>query len=158
MLRTPIISVGNILMSDEDMGIAAARALMDENLTAGVEVVDACCALCDTLTGPEGLDRVIEVDAVRSSGNQGDVCEFESTVLVDGRQAPGSYGSLHKIGLPESTAMSELAGTASPVTTTGQESRNIELGAEFSGIIRSRMASVLSIVRGELSSISEGQS
>jgi hydrogenase maturation protease len=157
MPRTMIIGVGNILLSDEGVGVAAARALMKEKLPAGVEVMDAGCALCDVIMGLDGFDRLIIVDAVRGGGDPGDIYRLDPDSLADGSPARRPL-SLHETGVLESIAMARLAGTRlPPITIIGVEPHTIEPGTQLSEHLSSRMPDILKAVRNELGTTHESR-
>lgn len=154
MKKTLVIGVGNTLLSDEGVGVAVAKALMDEELPAGVQVMDAGCALCDMLIGLDEFDQVIIVDAVRGGGNPGDIYRFDSTVLADRSSAPHCSASLHEIGLLESIAMAEIAGTeVPPITIIGVEPLKLELSTELSNLVKSKIPNIVEVVRREIAGV-----
>jgi hydrogenase maturation protease len=149
--KTLIIGVGNTLMSDEGVGVAVAKALMNENLPAGVQVVDAGCALLNVLMDLEGFDRVVIIDAAAGGGRPGNIYRFDSSVLADKTAAPRCLTSLHEIGVPESIAMAEISGSEiPPVTIIGVEPSSLELGTELSGPIKSKIPDIVQAVKNEL--------
>lgn len=146
-----IIGTGNELMSDEGVGVAVARALMKEELPAGVQIVDAGCAPLDVLAGAGDYRRLIIVDAVRAGGAPGDVYRIEWGEMKDAVKKRWSFTSAHGIDLPASIAMTELAGTTlPPITIIGVEPGKVEFGADLSDVLKLRLPRIVDLVKGEL--------
>jgi hydrogenase maturation protease len=66
-----ILGVGNLLMSDDGVGVHAARGLA-RNPPPGVEVVDAGTDVLSTLPFLERASHALIIDAVRAGGSPGD--------------------------------------------------------------------------------------
>jgi hydrogenase maturation protease len=105
-----VVGLGNELLSDEAVGIAASRKLADTTGAAEVEILDGGTlglALAPALGGRQG---VILLDALR------DPEHAPGTVLVlEGEDVPRSRHlslSVHQIGPAEMLAAAELAGDA----------------------------------------------
>lgn len=101
-MKTLVLGLGNELLSDDGVGIAAARSLQIE--LAGVEDIDvvesslAGIALLDLFLG---YDRAIVIDAIRTRRSPpGSVIEL-SPADLDPVEAP----SPHFTGLPEMLAV-----------------------------------------------------
>ncbi len=151
MNKVLVIGVGNILVSDEGVGVAVVRKLMDEKLPAGVEVIDAGCALADTLIHFEGISKAIIIDAVKGGGNPGDIYRFDIDALKGKTKRPGFSASLHDIGLQESIGLAELSGWEPPeIIIIGVEPEKLELGMEMSDTIKAKVPAIIDVVLGEI--------
>ena len=151
MKRILVLGIGNMLMSDEGVGVAVVKKLMSEDLPPGVEVMDAGCALCDTLIGLAEFDRLIIIDAVQGGGSPGCIYRFGEEVLAGKDQTPGCTVTLHEIGLLESIAMVDVSGIrVPPITIIGVEPLRLELGTELSDIIKSKVPEIVKLVKSEL--------
>ncbi len=156
MQRTLIIGVGNTLLSDEGVGVAVAKELMNEKLPAGVHVMDAGCALLNVLIDLDEFDKVIIVDAVSGGGKPGDIYRFDSSALADKASAPRCSASLHEIGILESIAMAEISGAkVPPITIIGVEPAKLELGTELSDQLKSKIPDIVRILKNELAETPE---
>lgn len=95
-MRTLVIGLGNDLLADDAVGIAAAR-LLTTRLAGRADVVAtsaAGIALLDTMIG---YDRVIVIDAVVTGRHPlGSILEIETDAL-----RPTASPSPHYVGLPE---------------------------------------------------------
>jgi hydrogenase maturation protease len=71
MGKNLILGVGNLLLTDEGIGIHAVRKLLEMNgLPEDLEIVDGGTAGLDLLYYLEGVDRLVIVDAVETGGHQ----------------------------------------------------------------------------------------
>jgi hydrogenase maturation protease len=99
MTKTVILGVGNLLLTDDGVGIHAIQKLqVDYSLPAGVQVVDGGTCGLDLLQFLEGVDHLIIIDAARLGKTPG------SIVRLEGDQVPAYLAlktSPHEIGLPE---------------------------------------------------------
>ncbi|MRR28824.1 hydrogenase maturation protease [bacterium] len=99
MTKTVILGVGNLLLTDDGVGIHAIQKLQaDYSLPAGVQVVDGGTCGLDLLQFLEGVDHLIIIDAARLGKTPG------SIVRLEGDQVPAYLAlktSPHEIGLPE---------------------------------------------------------
>ncbi len=151
MSKLLVVGVGNILLSDEGVGVVVAKELIKEQLPTGVEVIDAGCSLADALLNFEGLERVIIIDAVRGSGQPGDVYMFDASVLKKDGISPKCSASLHEIGIAESIALAELSGWEAPeITVIGVEPEKLDLNIGLSDTINSKLEGIISLVREEI--------
>jgi hydrogenase maturation protease len=99
MTNTVILGVGNLLLTDDGVGIHAIQKLQaDYSLPAGVQVVDGGTCGLDLLQFLEGVDHLIIIDAAKLGKAPG------SIVRLEGDQVPAYLAlktSPHEIGLPE---------------------------------------------------------
>lgn len=71
-MKTVVLGVGNILLSDEGVGVRAVeRLLRDYRLGPGVTVIDGGTCGMELLDDLTGVDHLIIVDAVRSGKTPG---------------------------------------------------------------------------------------
>lgn len=92
--RIVILGVGNLLMSDDGVGVHAARALAADP-PAGAEAVDAGTDVLSTLPYLEAATHAIVIDAVRGGGEPGDLYRLSESELS--RRA--GCESVHALGL-----------------------------------------------------------
>ncbi|BCR06567.1 hypothetical protein DESUT3_36360 [Desulfuromonas versatilis] len=106
---TRLIGVGNPLMGDDGIGIAAAERLAAMVLPEGVEVIDGGTGGLTLLTLMDGADRVVLVDAVEMGKVPGSLVRFtpEEVVAAD---AGGGGLSLHETGLAQVLALGRELG------------------------------------------------
>ena len=76
MKKVVVIGIGNILLSDEGVGIRVVEELRKRELPEGVELHDGATLGLTLLNFLDGADKAIIVDAVKAGGNPGDVYCF----------------------------------------------------------------------------------
>jgi hydrogenase maturation protease len=74
-VRTVILGIGNLLRSDDGVGLHVIEKLGGENLGAGVDVNEASSGL-DMLDAIKGYDRLILVDAIKTGGEPGSIYQL----------------------------------------------------------------------------------
>jgi hydrogenase maturation protease len=71
-VKTLVLGIGNLLRSDDGVGLHVIEKLGEENLAAGVDLKEASSGL-DMLDAIKGYDRLILVDAIKSGGEPGSI-------------------------------------------------------------------------------------
>lgn len=110
MKQILVLGVGNVLLSDEGLGIHALEQLQQRyRLPAQVEVIDGGTSGMDLLDQLAGRACVVLVDAVNTGAAPG------SVVRLDGATLPAFFRSKvspHQLGLCDLLAILELRGEA----------------------------------------------
>ncbi len=129
-MNTLILGLGNLLLTDEGVGVHAARALAARELPEGVSVVEAGTAFLDVLPEIEKADRILLIDAMEGGGAPGSVYR----VPFDECRLPEMLASLH--GFDMSRVLFMAGNQRNPqVTVFGVEPAKIEWGTEVSPAI-----------------------
>ena len=76
-MRTLVIGVGNLLRTDDGVGIHVIRALDD--LHTGFDTLDAAIGSVEILEAMRGYDRVIIVDAIETGAEPGTIFRVNLT-------------------------------------------------------------------------------
>jgi hydrogenase maturation protease len=106
-VKTPIVivGIGNLLLSDEGIGVHAACALQQLKLPDFVEVIDGGTAGADLLDCICGREKVIFIDAVDA--------DLEPATIL--RMVPGDLEvktvqslSLHDVGILGTLSMAQI--------------------------------------------------
>lgn len=126
-----VLGVGNLLLSDEGIGIHAIRRLLEmEVLPADVEIVDGGTAGLNLLTYLEGIDRLVIIDAVETGGPPG------TLVRLAGNQVPAYMAlkvSPHEITLPDFLAAAKLRDLyPQEVVVWGMQPGSLDVGIDLS--------------------------
>ena len=74
-MKTLVLGIGNLLRSDDGVGLHVIGKLSGEILAPGVDVKEAASGL-DILDAIKGYDRLILVDAIKSGGEPGSICKL----------------------------------------------------------------------------------
>ena len=148
--RAPILvlGVGNILLSDEGVGVRVVEVLQRMKLPVGVEVLDggtASMALLDSLSNRDG---VIVVDAVKGNHDPGTIYRFTPADMNAQKEI---VTSLHQVDLLDALAQVEFLGRAPhDVVLYGIEPKNIGLGLELTPEVEAAIPRVIELVHSEL--------
>ena len=143
-----ILGVGNLLLSDEGVGVHVANELMGMNLPAEASVVEGGTdgfRLINTITE---ADRLIVVDAVRGGGTPGSIYHFDMDEVQD--CPTGFKTSLHQIGILEVIGLLGLIGKKPCTTIIGVEPKSLEMGMELSPEVKDKIPRIIELILDEL--------
>ena len=144
-MKTLILGIGNLLLTDEGVGCHAARALQEEALPEDVVVLEAGTDFLSALPEIEKADRIIIVDAMQGDEAPGTVYRvpFEECLK------PQCIASLHGFDVSRTLY---LAGrdTVPEVVVFGVEPALIQWGTELSPAVREMMPAVIEAVKREI--------
>lgn len=148
--RMAVLGVGNLLLKDEGVGVHLIQALQRVPLTGKGEltIIDGgtCPDAFDLL--PEGIGKLIIVDAVRGGGEPGTIYRFTPEDLIFGR---GAITSLHQLGLAEGLRMMACAdGEPKEVVIIGVEPKEIGWGLEMSPELQEKVPQIIDLVEKEI--------
>jgi hydrogenase maturation protease len=102
-----ILGIGNILQSDEGLGVHVANYITRNiKLPDGVEVIDGGTAGFDLIPLMSGREKIIIVDALKIDDEPGSIYRFKPEDAVRSRATI----SLHEIGITEIIDMLRLLG------------------------------------------------
>lgn len=136
--RTVVIGLGNPLMGDDGIGLAAlARLRREWHVPPEVELVDGGTWGMNLLPIIEDAKRVLLIDAIEAGATPG------TEVVVERQHLPRAFAariSPHQVDLCDVLAVAELRGTL-PVemTAVGLQPRCIELSSELSDLFSDRL-------------------
>lgn len=141
-----ILGIGNLLLSDEGVGVHAVRCLAQQVLPPGVEVLDGGTSGADLVDHLEGRAKVVVIDAASGDGPPGTVYRCEARELLE--QA-GSL-SLHEFGLADSLHMAERLGCAPQrVIVLGVQPATLEPGMELSPDVAAVLPGIIKLALAE---------
>ncbi len=144
MARVLIIGFGNLLLSDEGLGIHAVQALQGRPLPEGVEVMDGGTSAIDILPYLEGVDFLIIIDAVAGTEPPGTLYRMDLS-QISYEQPP--HMSLHDINVPAVLKLMEAMGKTPPETVIiGMQPASLEDGLELSAEVAAALPRLLKYV------------
>ena len=149
MSHTLVLGVGNLIQSDDGVGIHAIRRLQAlAELPNGVEVVDGGTMGLELLHCLEGIDNLVVVDAVDRGLAPG------ALVRMAGEQVP-AYLSLklspHQIGLPDLLFAAKLRDLyPQQVVIWGIQPATIEMGLALSPAVAAQVDALVQEVLEEI--------
>lgn len=148
--RSPVLvlGVGNILYSDEGVGVAAAAVLAARNYP-GVDVLDGGTLGLSLLGQIEGRDRLLLLDAVAGTGDPpGSVSVLGADAIQSGLRL---CLSAHQLGVSELLAAAMLAGHApGHVAAVAMAPASLDLGVGLSPTAQAALAAMVDCAVGVL--------
>ncbi|MBI4742217.1 MAG: HyaD/HybD family hydrogenase maturation endopeptidase [Betaproteobacteria bacterium] len=148
-MRVVVLGAGNILLSDEGIGVRVIERLpLAYHLPPEVSVIDGGTCGMEMLEDLEDLDALVMVDAIRGGEAPG------TLIRLVGDAVPVFFKtklSPHQIGLSDVLATLELVGKA-PKTTAilGVQPVSLALGMELTPEVEEKMPELMRMVVDEL--------
>ena len=143
-----ILGVGNILLSDEGIGVRVVEAMRELKLPDNVELLDGGTGAFDLIDILAERKRVIVIDAVEGGGEPGAIYRFHPDDIKSQRY---HIMAAHQISLLDALAMAKIAGCAPPeVIIYGIEPKNLEWGTELSPEVVAVVPQAVGLVQTEL--------
>lgn len=150
MKTTALIGLGNLLMSDEGIGVRVVQTLIDlGSVPDHVDAMDLGPGGLTVLHAITGFERVVFVDCAFMDLVPGSLQRFTPnqarTVKVRGRQ------SLHEGDLFETLALADRLGRCpEEIVIFGVQPQTVEPGEELSPVLRGRMTEYMDAVLDEV--------
>lgn len=147
-----VLGVGNVLMTDEGIGIKCVQVLAREKLLpASVEIIDGGTSTHELLADLEYLDVLVIVDAAATGKAPG------TLVRLEGSDIPAAFSnkmSPHQHGINDLLASLRLLGRAPrKVVLLGAEPERIALGLELSPRLQKVLPQLVARVVEEIASL-----
>jgi hydrogenase maturation protease len=144
-----VLGLGNILMSDEGVGVRIIEALdASHDMPNGVDVLDGGTSGMDLLDMVADRDCLIVADAINAEGPAGRVIRLQDEqikMLFETRFSP------HQLGLSDLLATLRLIDRAPRrVVVVGVVPANLRLGMELSPAVAEGRDAALQMIVGEL--------
>jgi hydrogenase maturation protease len=143
-----VIGVGNLLLSDEGVGVHIAQKMMEMELPPEVHVVEGGTDGFGLINVILEADRLIVIDAVKGGGEPGSIYRFD---IEDCPSCPDIFKtSAHQISILEVINLSGLIGPTPRATIIGVEPKSLEMGMQLSPEIEEKIPKVIRMVLGEI--------
>lgn len=151
-MRIVVLGAGNILLTDEGLGVRAIERLpLSYCLPPAIRIIDGGTSGMEMLEDLEGLDALIMVDAIRAGKPPG------TLIRLAGDAVPVFFRSKlspHQIGLADVLATLELLGRAPRYTAIlGMQPESLALGMELSETVGAGIPELLRMVADELATL-----
>jgi hydrogenase maturation protease len=151
-----ILGIGNILLSDEGIGVHVANELFKMALPDNVSVVEGGTDGFRLLNVITEADRLVVIDAVRGGNEPGTVYRFD---VDEVKSCPSEFKtSVHQIGILEVIDLSGLIGKSPYTTIIGIEPKSLEMGMELSPQIREKIPRIIELVFDEVTRVAKTDS
>ncbi len=144
-----ILGVGNILLSDEGVGIRVIEYLDKHyEFADNVSVIDGGVLGINLMGVISEADHLIVVDAIRNGGNAGDLYRIAGDAIPERIRAKNS---LHQIDFLEALTLCQALDKVPETVIVGVEPVDIEtVSIELTPLIRDRVQPVIEMVLKEL--------
>jgi len=149
MKRTAVLGIGNILMSDDGIGVRVVQKLEEKSSLPQVELVDGGSSTMDMLGLFLTCDRIIVVDSLRGGHPPGTVYRITPAEL--GSYSNGFNVSLHDVQILDLVRISAMLGKSPEVTIIGIEPEEICESMELSPGLEASLPRLIELVEAEAS-------
>jgi hydrogenase maturation protease len=144
-----ILGIGNLVMSDDGVGVRVVQRLMHEYRFPGyVDIMDGGTLGLDILPRLEGIERLIVVDAVETGQAPGTCVRLfgdEIPVALETKISP------HQMGLKDLLSVAMLMGHAPrEMVLVGVQPGSIEMGTELTCEVEAKVENMIDNVLDEL--------
>jgi hydrogenase maturation protease len=142
------LGVGNLLLSDEGVGVHVAQRMMAMDMPPEVQVVEGGTDGFGLVNVIVQADRMILIDAVKGGGQPGSIYRFE---IEDCPPYPDIFKtSVHQISILEVINLSSLIGSTPRTTIIGIEPACMEMGMELSPVVAAKVPRVIQMIKEEV--------
>ena len=139
-----LIGVGNVLLSDEGVGIHIVRQLKKRDFSKLVEIHEIGTSSFELLNVIEGNSRVIIVDAVRMDEKPGTVKNIDLIIEDDISLLP-QFTSLHQLDLISTLKMAKgIIDLPKKIILIGIEPASLDTGMELSKLVEAAIPKAIS--------------
>jgi hydrogenase maturation protease len=148
-LNIAIFGIGNIILSDDGVGVHIINKLQDEyELPANVEIIDGGTKGLDLLPLFENRDKVLFIDAANFNKEPGTIG------TIEGDNIPAFLGqklSVHHIGIPDMLFAAKLMEITPPeMFLIGIQPKSMETSTELTETVKNNFEALLGKVLEKL--------
>jgi hydrogenase maturation protease len=143
--RLLVLGIGNILMSDDGIGVHAVRELRKEP-HAGVFITEIGTAIFEAVPLLAWADRVLVVDALHAGGPPGTIYWAPFANILKSR----GHLSLHELDLSAMLAFLPKDCTRPEIHVLGIEPASLDMGLVLSPLVSTKLPLIVSSVNDRL--------
>lgn len=145
-----IIGVGNVLRSDDGIGIHVVNELKRVELPKNVKLFDCGTSGISVLEAMDGADKAIIIDATCSGEEPGTVRIYKLERPAKGRL--DKLVSLHQLDIVATIELAELMNIKVPneIIIIGVEAKSLDYSMELSNEVKNAIPKVIEAVIGEV--------
>jgi hydrogenase maturation protease len=150
MTETIVLGLGNLVHSDDGLGVHAIQALqLDLRVPSNVELVDGGTQGLGLLSHISSVRHLLVIDAIDAGQPSGTLLRFEGTSL---KGLPGK-ASVHQLGFADLMVALQLLGESpGEVVVLGVQPMSTEWGAELTPPVKSALSSLVDCAIAQLKS------
>lgn len=143
-----VLGVGNLILSDEGVGVHLVRRLQQESLPPTVEIQDGGTQGLELLGYMDNVSKLIIVDCIKAGAEPGSIFRFEPDA-VD--VIPKQYKiSFHDLGIYDFLRLASAMDVLPPTIIFGIEPERICWGEELSPPVEAKMDMLKTFVLEEI--------
>ena len=139
--RLLVLGIGNVLMSDDGVGVYAVQELRRQPRT-GALITEVGIAMLDAVSLLAWADRVLVIDALRAGGAPGSIYRAEAGDL---RREPARL-ALHELDLMGALELLPPGQRTAEISVLGVEPERLEPGLGLSPKVAAALPSVVRMV------------
>jgi hydrogenase maturation protease len=147
MKKLLVLGVGNILLTDEGIGVHAVHEVLKESWPDDVEFIDGGTFTQDIFFLFQEYEIILVLDIVKGGNKPGTIYRL---IESDLRKDESQTLSLHDIDLLDSLNMTKLLGHSPELHVLGIEPENLSWNMEMSPTFKRLFPDFLKIVRQEI--------
>ncbi len=138
MEKIVVLGIGNILLTDEGLGVRAIERLRKEyEFPEGVELMDGGTLGIDLLYYLDGVDRLLVLDAIAGGGKPATFYKFRGEEV---KKYFRKKVSMHEIGFQEVLGLLDVMDKPlKEIVVMGLEPKSLELSTELSPEIEEKL-------------------
>jgi hydrogenase maturation protease len=143
-----VIGIGNVVLSDDGLGVRAVRRLRERHDVAGVDVVEGGTAGLLLLPRLADAQRVIVVDAIDVGARPGTLVRLDGD---DWEQAFATGMTVHDVGLADLLRAARLSGAwPRELVLHGAQPGSTAVGTELTAAIAACLDPLVDRISAEL--------
>lgn len=154
MMHSPqimVMGIGNVLLSDEGLGVRFLDELVKKPLPKNVELIEGGTAGLELISLIQEVDFLIIVDAINAQAEPGSLFRFQPGDL---QVFPEQYEvSSHQIGIIEVLTMANVLGQAPQTLIFGVQPKSLEWGMGISPEIQALFPRLADLILNEINTI-----
>ncbi len=148
-LSVLVLGVGNLVMSDDAVGVLVVQQLQERfSFPENVEIIDGGTLGLDLLPKLENITHLLMIDAVETGNSAGTcvrLCGQELPIALETKVSP------HQMGLKDLLAVSELMGhSPKEMVLIGIQPESIEMEIGLTEKVEAQLENLISNVLDEL--------
>ena len=150
-----IIGVGNILCSDEGVGVHVVNQLRNIDLPDYVDVYDCGTSGIAVLEALDGAEKGVIIDAVSMNGRVGKIYRLTIDDILKMEDNLFKLVSLHQFDLISTLKVAQITGVykvPKDLVIIGVEIKSFDFGLELSDEIRRVIPDIIKMILSEIDS------
>lgn len=143
-----VLGVGNLILTDEGLGVRLVQRLQKEKFPANVEFHDGGTQGLELLGYVDDVARLIIVDCIKAGSEPGSIFRFEPDAID---VIPKKYKmSFHDVGIYDFIRIATALETLPPTIIFGMEPEVIEWGEYLTPAVEAKMDKLKEFVIEEI--------